>query len=357
MKHIVFLISVIITTLLAISCEKNKQKEAQTAEKPRNEIQQEETLQIEPIEQSSYSIKNGSIHYEPSEEEWFRKQREAATVDGKTENDVKPPLAFTQNDPDDIFGLKNAVKDFSSYDIHPLEKFAGKWRYLDYYGNKHESESYVEIYKAGSDYKYYYNYHGSIEKGNLLYMPNARIIFASEKISAFSPPKVIIGDLVLSNNSPSFLLASEWPIGYFRLETDADKDFSARPVEYVNGSWIGQYELIDGTPIEKKQFSWGLGFSLPDSSLELDLGRKTLLMPGPGECRIETVFRDEKGSICIEAIPINTEIPGGPINISITFLDYHKAYISHDKWELFKDKRYSPEEKWPWFRLSGPEGD
>jgi len=351
MKHNIFLFGTIIITLLTVSCEKSKPDAAQIIEDHQKETVREEApgtgqeitteRPAKPTEQGRYSIINGSIYYEPSEEK----------------NDTILLPDFVPEDPDYMFGLNNAVKDFSSFNVHPLEKLAGKWRYLDYYGNKHESGSYIEIYKDGRDYKYNYHYYGSAEKGTLLYMPNGSIVLGAEKISNFSPPKKIIGSPVMRNNSPAILLDNEGPIGYFRLETEADNDFSALPVEYVNGSWTGRYELIDGTPIEKKQFSWGRGFSLLDTSLEFDLGRKTLFMPGPGVCRIESAFKDEEGSICLKVIPIDDKTLEGAINLKISFLDYNKAYISHDKRELTGDNRYSPEEKLPWFRLSGPEGD
>ena len=290
MKDIILSIIIIIVTLQAVSCEKNKQVVTQMVEELQNEIIQEEApqsipdpapeKQVKPIYQGNYSIINGSIYYEPSDEkkEWFRRQRETAleaTVSEQTgEADY---LIF------DILNPNNIQKDFSVYEIHPLEIFLGEWRRLDYYGNKHERESYITIYKDGTEYGYNYNYGSSTETGLLQFMINGAKVFMRYRDSEYIVSGRIIGDPFKMNNSLAFHLFNEGPIGNFQLETAAGNDFSAWPVEYVNGSWIGQYELIDGTPIEKKQFSWGRGFSLPGISTEFDLGREALIIPGFGE--------------------------------------------------------------------------
>ena len=359
--------------LLFLSCQKNdqnlmlagdaifeeeavfKEEEEETEVDSSVEITEDEPDE-EPLEEGTYEIKNGSIYYVPTPEEVERmkKQREAFDAEMKEKAANKNPSPFYE-EPEDRWGLKDIVRDFSAFDIHPLEKFLGKWIYLDYYGNKHKRGSYIEIYKENLEYKYNYNRGYANEEGWLHYKIGNDVSLWCYRDSEYTFSAGIVGDLITMNNSKAFFLAYEWPIGYFQLESDSDNDFSAWPTDYINGSWIGEYELIDGTPIEKKRYSWGSGFSLLNTSTEVDLGRKKVMIPGHGDYEVISVFRDEEGSVCLAAVPMEEETQEGQINFKITFLDHAKAYITHDKWELWDDKRYSPEENWPWYRLSGPE--
>jgi len=359
------MIFIILFTYSMVSCQKTEQGAPIGEKTIYEEVLPDNTSQTElniveekpfkrPFEQGSYSIINGSIYYIPSEEEKkrFEEARNAARENKVLEQAEEARQVFY-----DFRDPKNIQKDFSAYDIHPLEKLVGKWWYLDYYLNKHDRGSYIEIYKSNTEYKYTYDHGGSIETGLVHLMTNKEKVFWRYKNSEYTVSCSIVGDLTKIHNSYAFFLDDEGPIGHFLLETEPDPDGYAKTVDNVNGSWIGQYELIDGTPIEKKQYSWGRGFSMPGTSTEFDLGHKIIIMPGFGVYGIESVFKDEEGSICLQTISYNNETDEDPINIKITFLDYNKAYITHDKWELLDDKRYSPEEKWPWNRLSGPEGE
>ena len=129
---------------------------------------------------------------------------------------------------------------------------------------------------------------------------------------------------------------------------------SAWEIEDVNGTYMYTEADINDPLVLDKKYSWGMGRRLPETSIEFDLGLNTVLMPGMGKYIIESVYKDREGSICLKLFFIGDEARKDPFNMKITFIDRQKAYIVHDQWKNFGDRRYSPEAKWVWHRLSGP---
>ena len=131
---------------------------------------------------------------------------------------------------------------------------------------------------------------------------------------------------------------------------------SAWEKEDVNGTYLYEEEHLQSPLILEKVFSWGKGLRLPEAAIEFDLRKKSVLMPGMGEYEIETIYKDEQGSICLILFYVGDEDHENPIHMKITFIDSHRLYITHDHWERSLERRYSQEAKWVWYRLSGPTG-
>jgi len=129
---------------------------------------------------------------------------------------------------------------------------------------------------------------------------------------------------------------------------------SAWEIEDVNGTWVYSEEQINDPGVHQEWYSWGKGWRLVDYSLEFDLGKNIVLIPGDGQHIIDTVFRDEEGSICLKVFSVEKSRKEIPVCFKVRFIDSGRVYIECDRWEEWQDKTFSPEEKWVWYRLSGP---
>ena len=131
---------------------------------------------------------------------------------------------------------------------------------------------------------------------------------------------------------------------------------SAWEIEDVNGTYVYDEEHLDSDRIHPWNYSWGQGLSITETSIEFDLGERELMMPGLGLYIIDTVIKDTDGSISLKVFSVGDEDKQYPIQINVRFLDYNRVYITCDRWRRWSDRTYSPEEKWIWYRLSGPAG-
>ena len=357
MKHSIFLIRVMLIMSFLISCKQEKQvvpivEDGSNGKEVQNEL---EPIPAETpkrlMDQGTYSIVNGGIRYKPSPEEMEERK--------KMIEDAKRPQEEEYGVSEDYIDRRNPSnekKDFSSFETHPLGVFLGKWYLLEYYGNRHPRGSYIEFILDEGMYKYILHSSRFKEPGRLYYLNSDEIILWPDRETTIPYSYTVVDSLDNIRVYHRFLLDNEGPYGYFQLETEEDLQ-SSRVVEDVNGNWVGNFELIDGTPIQKLEYSWGRGFSLADTTLEIDLGSGTVLVPGKGKYKIMSAHRDVQGTIFLDIFPEADETSTDITSIRITFLDRNKACIVHDRWEEWDDKRYSPEEEWPWFRLSGPGGD
>jgi hypothetical protein len=125
-------------------------------------------------------------------------------------------------------------------------------------------------------------------------------------------------------------------------------------IEDVNGTYLDEEEYLESPLIREKNYSWGKGANIPETSIEFDLGTKEVRIPGYGLYHIDSVYKDAEGSICLVLIYIADKEKEDPFNMKVSFIDYERAYIVYDKWERYSARSYSPKEKWVWYRLSGP---
>ena len=129
---------------------------------------------------------------------------------------------------------------------------------------------------------------------------------------------------------------------------------SAFEIEDVNGTWTYNEEALKVTDLPERKYSWGIGRTIPNSSTDLDLTKGEVLLSGMGLYFVEKAFKDDKGSICLELFSVEDLSHSFLLHMKITFLDYGKVYIVCYPQEGWWSRPLSPEEKWVWYRLSGP---
>ena len=250
--------------------------------------------------------------------------------------------------------LKNEIKDFSAYETPPLDQFLGKWNLLDQTGNIHDSKFSIEIFYDGSQYRYFRQYYGSLTEGRIVFTDREIPVLWPDNISNSRPLYRILSKPVRTvDGGWAIFLDNEGPVGYFLREDDIVS--SVWEIEKINGSWISDYSLIDGTLFAVNE-SLSQKETFEDISVVFDLEQKTVRFPDYGLFMINVVLKDEEGSICLKLFSADDKAEEEPLNIKIIPLDFAKAYLVHDRWEKWQDRTYSPEEKWVWYRLSGPGG-
>ena len=134
----------------------------------------------------------------------------------------------------------------------------------------------------------------------------------------------------------------------------ADSNAPAGKIADLNGTYVYLEGHLESPSIHEWDFSWGRGLTITETSIEFDLGEKTVMIPGMGLYFIGTAFKDPEGAICLELFYVSDKERASPMNMKVSFIDSQRVFIVHDSWERWGDKSYSPEAKWIWYRLSGP---
>jgi hypothetical protein len=129
-------------------------------------------------------------------------------------------------------------------------------------------------------------------------------------------------------------------------------------IEDVNGTWADNEQAVEDFSLPLRKFSWGMGRSIPNSSNNIDLGEKYIqLSSGMGRYNISEVSKEEDGSIHLELFSVDDEWHFNPLYLKVTFIDYNRAYMVCYPQKGWWSRPLSPEEKWIWYRLSGPPRD
>jgi len=129
---------------------------------------------------------------------------------------------------------------------------------------------------------------------------------------------------------------------------------SAWEIEDINGTWVDNEDFLSNRNLPKREYSWGTGETLPNFSIDIDLGKKEVYLNGMGLYIIDTVFKNEQESICLILFYVGDEKSEFPLNMEVSFIDYHEAYIVCYPQEGWSNYTLSPEKRWVWYRLSGP---
>ena len=247
--------------------------------------------------------------------------------------------------------LRNEVKDFSSYETHPLDKYVGKWNLMDKFGNALQSRHSIEIFCEDFHHKYYDKFYGTSTRGRVIFTDAGSVLLWPDNMSNYKTLYRLWKPEKTTDGEWAFFISGEGPVGYFVRIDDEDTFLSAWKIENLNGVWISEHASTDGTLwINKERLSLLEELRSTATGLEFDLEQKTVLIPGQGQFMVESVSKEE-GDICLVIYSLEDEAQDEPILIKVIPLDFSKAYVIYDQWEKWEDKRFSPEEQWAWRRL------
>jgi hypothetical protein len=97
----------------------------------------------------------------------------------------------------------------------PLAVFLGKWFLLSFEdGSIDKSNSYIEIYPEGLDYRFNFKYYGTMERGYLKLDDESTVALHRDD----GHVDYIVGEPFESGDTLVFLVDSEGPLGFFQRE-------------------------------------------------------------------------------------------------------------------------------------------
>ena len=150
-------------------------------------------------------------------------------------------------------------------------------------------------------------------------------------------------------------------IFFFFISWYAMSETYEASISDLDGTWILSPKLSKGTYVVEMEFSWGIGKSIGESSLEVDLKRKFFFIPGGGAWIVEKVSKINTSDVQI--VVFNNDIPyvEFPANkkprITLRF-----SFVNHDKFKITSqvynidlgDSDPYLDNNSIWYRLSGP---
>jgi len=100
---------------------------------------------------------------------------------------------------------------------------------------------------------------------------------------------------------------------YYDLDRETDMEITD-----VNGTWV-KYErqLSDtriGIPTVKDFYSWGTGKTIPNVSIDIDLGKTEICFADYGLHLIDNIYKNEHGIICLRLFFVGDEEHNFPLN-------------------------------------------
>jgi len=124
-------------------------------------------------------------------------------------------------------------------------------------------------------------------------------------------------------------------------------------VEDLNGTWVSNEEALNSSRFVYDNYSWGKGRTIPNFSIDYDIGKKRIFFAGNGSYLIDSMNKDDNGTINLTIISIENR--ERIREMKVTFIDYQRAYITCNV--PWTERTLSEENPWIWYRFSGPERD
>ena len=140
-----------------------------------------------------------------------------------------------------------------------------------------------------------------------------------------------------------------------REKTNMLTEYFETEIDDINGTWVSHEELLNSSWTTNYNSSWGVAKTIPNTSLDIDLGKNEIRLTGHGLYIITSAYKNDYGTICLEIYSIESFLKTTCF-MEFSLLDKHRAYvIFYPLSMLGGDRAFSPEEPCIWYRLSGPE--
>jgi hypothetical protein len=117
----------------------------------------------------------------------------------------------------------------------------------------------------------------------------------------------------------------------------------------LDGTWVDVKEYRSSPKIKDRQYSWGVGKRIVETTLEIELKKKEVLIPGTGAFIIQNINKDSSTSILLDVKGPGAE-GGWEMKLVFHFLDKDTFWLECSDLEGM----FSVGKKKPWYRLSGP---
>ena len=135
----------------------------------------------------------------------------------------------------------------------------------------------------------------------------------------------------------------------FTLAVCAEKHGRSVNTENLDGTWVDMKEYLISPGIKDREYSWGMGKRLVETTLEIEMQKNKILLPGTGLFFIQRISNESSSSVSVD-IKGPGEEGGWEMRLIFHFLDRDTFWIECADLEgMFSVGRNKP-----WYRLSGP---
>jgi hypothetical protein len=130
--------------------------------------------------------------------------------------------------------------------------------------------------------------------------------------------------------------------------------YEAKPSD-MDGTWVSNVKYLSGSGIHEREYVWGKGKRIVEVSLEIEMEKNSVLIPGQGEYIIDTIIQEDPDIISMEIYGVEDPEQEYKKNMKFHFESYDKFWIECPQYEGERGV-FSVGRDRPWYRLSGPEG-
>jgi hypothetical protein len=124
----------------------------------------------------------------------------------------------------------------------------------------------------------------------------------------------------------------------------------------LDGTWVYSLELLNSPSIREWDFSWGKGKRISETTLDFDIAKSHILIPGSGAYKIGSIDSEGSDTIYIKMFYIGDKKKERPIIMKVHFLDSDRFWIECPGWSEWEAVfLFMAGKKWLWYRLSGPQ--
>jgi hypothetical protein len=129
-------------------------------------------------------------------------------------------------------------------------------------------------------------------------------------------------------------------------------NISAFEISDLDGTWTYNAKHLERTDLSQVKFSWGIGKTIPNTTMSIDIGKKRILLAdGGGGVTIVSVVK-ESDDIIVVTVYISDDR-----NMKILeLINFIFHFESHNRFwiECPRLSGWYEGKDWPYYRLSGP---
>jgi hypothetical protein len=137
---------------------------------------------------------------------------------------------------------------------------------------------------------------------------------------------------------------------FIALACSRENGYSAE-LSDLDGTWIDSMKQLTRSDFVEREYTWGKGKRIVNGSLEFDLNKSFVLIPGDGGFTVNDIVKADPATIHLRLYRFSDEDRQWPVIMKFHFESNNKFWIDCPQYENW----ISVGKNKPWYRLSGPE--
>jgi len=138
-------------------------------------------------------------------------------------------------------------------------------------------------------------------------------------------------------------------LSLFLLAACTAKEPYSADFDDFDGTWVYVKDHLSSPLIKTRSYSWGVGKTIVETTLEIEIDKKEMLIPGMGLFIIQSIQKRTSDSFSLD-IKGPGEEGGWELELVFHYTDKNTFWIECSDLEGM----FAVGKKKPWYRLSGP---